>query len=622
MPLDVLERFGAATSRVFVGESQQERSGAGGALEASVERLGLGMLGGVFHAHADLHRLELEDPDVRIDAVRADEVIEVQVQWESGTAFTERLPIAPVAGLLPHDGAFLVPQADSRHPDLRAALRSGAGFWLCESGDGLRAFGAGRVSSAEGALPVLGRLPERGQLGSAAFCAHMGIRHAYLGGAMAGGIASAAMVIALGRAGLMGFFGAGGLGLDATEQALAEIRDALTDGQAYGANLLHNPQEPAVEMATVELYARYGVRTISASAFMGLTPALLRHRYTGIALVDGKPVCPNRVIAKISRPEVAKHFLSPPPEAALQELVDAGHLSAEQAEWALQLPVADAITCEADSGGHTDRRPLPVLVPIILQQRAQIAAEQGYAERGIHIFVGAAGGLGSPESIVGALAMGAEYVLTGSVNQATPEAGTSDIAKEMLLEAGMADCAEGPAPDMFELGAHVQVLSRGTMYARRGKRLYDLYKQYSSWEEIPAADQKKVEKQILGAPFAERWESTAAYWQGRDPAQVTRAQENGRHKMALVFRWYLGMASRWARLGDTSRKRDFQIWCGPSMGAFNAWVQDTPLQPLAARKVADVADALIQGSLQLQGAQALAAQGVAVPAALWDTRPL
>ena len=60
------------------------------------------------------------------------------------------------------------------------------------------------------------------------------------------------------------------------------------------------------------------------------------------------------------------------------------------------------------------------------------------------------------------------------------EAGTSQLAKVMLAAAGMADCTTGPAPDMFELGAHVQVLGQGTMYAQRAGRLYDLYKRCAS----------------------------------------------------------------------------------------------------------------------------------------------
>jgi trans-AT polyketide synthase, acyltransferase and oxidoreductase domains len=43
--------------------------------------------------------------------------------------------------------------------------------------------------------------------------------------------------------------------------------------------------------------------------------------------------------------------------------------------------------------------------------------------------------------------------------------------------------------------------------------------------------------------------------------------------MALVFRWYLGQSPVWANQGDADRKIDYQIWCGPAMGAFNEWVQ-------------------------------------------------
>jgi PfaD family protein len=616
MPLDVLERFGAQASRAWIGDELSERGGPGGELSAGVERLGLELLGGLFYAHGELNAVELQDPSVSVRADRAGQVLQVKISWEQGPSFEECLPIAPVAGLAGHTGPWLVPDGSSRLSDLRAGLRSGISVSLCESGEGLRAFSRGVIAKQAGALPLLARIPEQAQLGSADFCARLGIRHAYVAGAMAGGIASAALVIAMAKTGLVGFFGSGGLPLEATEEALKEITRALGSEHAYGANLLHNPVEPAMEMATVDLYAKYGVRVVSASAFMGLTPALLKYRYKGIREVDGKIHCPNTLLAKISRTEVARHFVTAPSASALQELVDAGHLTETEAMLAQQIPVADALTCEADSGGHTDRRPLPVLLPLIIAQR-----DVAVAEHGRPIFVGAAGGLGTPHAIVGALAMGAEYVLTGSVNQCTPEAGTSQVAKEMLLQAGMADCAEGPAPDMFELGAHVQVLSRGTMYAKRGQRLYEMYKQYGAWEEVPAVDRAKVEKQILQAPFEEIWMGTRDYWQGRDPAQVVRAESNGRHKMALVFRWYLGMTSRWARVGEPKRKLDYQIWCGPSMGAFNAWVAGTAMEPLSARKVADVAQALIDGSLQLQRAQALVAQGVALPPSAWNTRP-
>ena len=91
--------------------------------------------------------------------------------------------------------------------------------------------------------------------------------------------------------------------------------------------------------------------------------------------------------------------------------------------------------------------------------------------------------------------------------------------------------------------------------------------------------------------------------------------------MALVFRWYLGMSSRWARMGEASRKKDFQIWCGPSMGAFNDWVEGTSMQPLEARGVVAVADALLRGASAVHRARRLADQGIDLPAGAGAWRP-
>ena len=90
--------------------------------------------------------------------------------------------------------------------------------------------------------------------------------------------------------------------------------------------------------------------------------------------------------------------------------------------WPAHVPMADDITVEADSGGHTDNRPLVCLLPSMLELRDTIQEEHGYAEP---LRVGAAGGIGTPAAALAAFVMGAAYVVTGSVNQACLEAGTS-----------------------------------------------------------------------------------------------------------------------------------------------------------------------------------------------------
>src|SRR5262249_37673523 len=151
--------------------------------------------------------------------------------------------------------------------------------------------------------------------------------------------------------------------------------------------------------------------------------------------------------------------------------------------------------------------------------------------------VGAAGGLGSPSAVAAAFALGAAYVLTGSVNQAAVESGMSAEGRRMLAAADVADVAMAAAADMFELGVKVQVLSRGTLFARRSLQLYELYADAPSLEALPEATRRELEDKVLGASLEAVWAETRAFWESRDPAQLARAQTDARHRMALVFRW-------------------------------------------------------------------------------------
>jgi PfaD family protein len=161
----------------------------------------------------------------------------------------------------------------------------------------------------------------------------------------------------------------------------------------------------------------------------------------------------------------------------------------------------------------------------------------------------------------------------------------------------MATC---PASDMFEMGGRVQVLKRGTMYPQRAQRLYDLYKTYASFDDIPIDERHKVETQILRRPFADVWQETERYWLARDPAEAERGRIDAKHRMALCFRWYLGMSSRWARTGDLDRRADYQIWCGPAIGGLNRWTKGTHLAQAENRDAPGLAHAILTGAAVLQ----------------------
>lgn len=448
------------------------------------------------------------------------------------------------------------------------------------------------------------------QLGSPDFRLAYRTSYAYYAGSMANGISSEELVVALGKAGFLASFGAGGCSPTRIESAIQKIKSALPT-QPFAFNLLNSPNEPDLERRTVELYLQHGIRIIEASAYMMVTANLVWYRAAGLSQdSNGETVIGNRIIAKLSRKEVARRFLSPAPTEILNQLVNEGRITPLQAELALKVPMADDITVEADSGGHTDNRPLVGLVPAIRALRDELQEKYRFAAP---VRVGAAGGIGTPEAALAAFMLGADYIVTGSINQSCVEAGTSAHAKNLLAQAEMTDVAMAPAADMFEMGVKVQVLKRGTMFAMRAQKLYELYSRYESLEEIPPKERERLETQVFKKTFGEVWDECVRFFSERDPRQLERAQTNSKDKMALVFRWYLGLSSRWSNTGEPGREMDYQIWCGPAMGMFNDWVRGTYLSDPANRRMVDVTLHLLTGAAYLARVRSLEIQGIHLP---------
>jgi trans-AT polyketide synthase, acyltransferase and oxidoreductase domains len=283
--------------------------------------------------------------------------------------------LAPLGWWRPHGGALLTGRSAWR--DALADLGRPLVFVQTADGPDLADGGSialGPEPPAPDAYPVAAVVPacQPEQLGDPSFCADHGLRYPYVTGAMANGIGSAEIVEAMSRAGMLGFFGAAGLPLPQVEAAVDRITRNLGSAP-FGFNLIHTPGEPAIEEGVVELYLRRGVRLAEASAYLDLTPAVVRYRVSGLHRgPDGRVVAPNRIIAKVSRVEVASKFFAPPPERWLKVLRDRGQVTEQEAELARQVPMAQDVTAEADSGGHTDNRPAICLIPTLLALRGRM----------------------------------------------------------------------------------------------------------------------------------------------------------------------------------------------------------------------------------------------------------
>jgi trans-AT polyketide synthase, acyltransferase and oxidoreductase domains len=407
-------------------------------------------------------------------------------------------------------------------------------------------------------------------LGSSGFKSDYHLKYAYVTGGMYRGVASQAIVVKMGKAGMMGFFGAGGLELSQIKAAINYIQKELSGGEAYGMNLVHNVNEPEVEEKTVDLFLASGVRNVEAAAFINITPALVKYHATGLTRdQSGKVITFNKIIAKVSRPEVAEAFLSPAPERILTKLLAEKKITPEEAELSKEIPVADDICVEADSGGHTDGGVAYALMPAMIKLRDEMMEKYHYDKK---VRLGAAGGIGTPEAAAAAFILGADFILTGSINQCTVEANTSDAAKDLLQQMNVQDTEYAPAGDMFELGAKVQVLKKGLFFPARANKLYDLYRQYNSLDEIDEKTKTQIQEKYFKRSFEKVYEDVKSFY---PKPEIEKAERNPKHKMALIFRWYFGYSSRLALNGSEENRVDYQVHCGPSLGAFNQWVKGT-----------------------------------------------
>ena len=427
--------------------------------------------------------------------------------------------------------------------------------------------------SVSGSDRVVGYLPacRLEHLGDPAFCAEHRLRYPYMSGAMANGIGSVEIVEAMGRAGMLGFFGAAGLPLAAVEAAIDRLERSLGRRVPYGFNLIHSPNEPDLEAAVVDLYLRRGVRLVEASAYLDLTLPVVRYRVHGIH----RDACgPGRRAEPGHRQGVAGRGGLEVPGAAAGEVSSASwspraRSPPEQAELGRADPVAEDVTAEADSGGHTDNRPAIVLLPTMLALRDRLQAQYRLrapaADRrgGRHL---------DARSAAAAFAMGAAYVVTGSVNQACVESGTSDaVRRDARRRREQADVAMAPAADMFEMGVKVQVLKRGTMFAMRAAKLYELYRACDEPRRDPRRRPRRCWRRTSSAPRSTTiWDQTRDFFREPRPGAGRAGRARAR---STRWPWCSAGISACRRAGPTPASRR-----GRSItrsGAARRWARST-----------------------------------------------
>lgn len=431
-------------------------------------------------------------------------------------------------------------------------------------------------------------------LGNAEFKKDYNLEYAYLAGSMYNGISSKEMVVKMGKAGMLAFLGTGGMEFERIEKEIEYIKGQLKEGQPYGLNLMCSLTDAEKEERTVDLFIKHSIKIIEASSYMSITPALVRYRLYGIKKGEGGKIETfGKIIAKVSRIEVAEGFLNPAPQRIVDKLLENGAITEEESKLAKFIPMADDICIEADSAGYTDRGMSHVLIPTMIRLRDMVVKKHGYLK---NVRVGTAGGIGTPESAAAVFLMGADFIMTGSINQCTVEADTSDEVKDILQQMSIHDTEYTSSGNLFELGAKVQVLKRGLFFPARANKLYDLYRQHNSIDEIDEKIKMHIQQRYFGRTFDEVYEYIRCHCSDRE---IEKAEKDPKHKMALIFRWYFDNSMKLALKGCSEKRLDYQIYCGPALGAFNDWVRNSDIENWRKRHVDAIGKMLMKETVEL-----------------------
>ncbi|MGW2615229.1 ACP S-malonyltransferase [Streptomyces sp. NPDC001500] len=417
-----------------------------------------------------------------------------------------------------------------------------------------------------------------GDLGARTFRERYGLRRAYVLGSMYAGVSGPELVRAAAKAGLLAFLGTGGLALAEVERRLHE----LDLGGAHGVNVLHHPDAPEQEAALIDLLLRHGVTLAEVSGFPRVTEQLVRFRLKG-----------GRILAKVPRTDVAAAFLAPPPAPLVARLLAAGAVTEAEAEAAASRPMADDLCVAADGGWLcTGADPL-TLLPAVLRLRDASASPRH------RVHVGCAGGIGTPEAAAAAFLLGADFVLTGSVNQCSVEAATSDRVKDLLQQANEYDVDTAPSPYQFELGLRSRYLKRGLFFPARASALHELWRRNTTPADLDEATRTRILERYLGGEY-----------QPPTGPRTTPAPDTGaRSEAAQPLRRYFDRGLRLALAGDPDHTVDYLVHCGPAMGAFNQAVAGTGLESWRARTVEAVGEVLMAGAAAHVTARSQALQG-------------
>ena len=439
-----------------------------------------------------------------------------------------------------------------------------------------RGLGAGgEIADTHADYQLVGTLPPiyPEWLGDRSFGEAHGVRFPYVAGEMANGIATTRLVIALARAGMLGFFGAAGLGSSRGRAGRRRTVRHARRRRHWGVNLIHSPNEPALEERVADLLSGAACARSPRRRSWGSRPRSCAAPPRGLT-VDAPAGSSGRahLFAKVSRPEVAGMFMAPAPGGRCSRRSwRAGQLTAERGRAGGAGP--------RRRGRHrrgrlrrAHRQPA-ARCALPDHPRAARRARRGTVTRTDPGGRGRRAGHAAARWPA-AFALGAAYVLTGSVNQACGRVRALRPRREDARPGRVADVIDGAR------GRHVRAWAsrcrcckRGTMFGARAAKLYEAYRSLPLAGGNPRRRRARLERRRCTPRSTRSGPTPSEFWQQRDPGEIARASATPSTRWRWSSAGTSGNQASWAIDGEPDRRADYQILVRARDGRVQRWTQ-------------------------------------------------
>lgn len=118
-------------------------------------------------------------------------------------------------------------------------------------------------------------------------------------------------------------------------------------------------------------------------------------------------------------------------------------------------------------------------------------------------------------------------------------------------------------------------------------------------DEIDEKVKNQIQEKYFKRSFDSIYEDCKTYFKAQGTGEIEKAEKNPKFKMALVFRWYFNYSAMLALTGKEESIIDYQIHCGPSLGAFNQRVKGTEIENWRNRHVDEIALKLLDETAEI-----------------------